>query len=266
MVSSKDSTSKTLKVAFFLCVICSVVVSGAAVILKPIQDANRVLDRNKNILSAAGMFDAAINNDEEVEQIFREFTPRIADLRAGRFATDSELEELQINIDSYDQRLVINNTNYSEAIAQSQDMANIKRRVIYPMVYLIEEAGELDTIVLPISGYALWGILYGFLALEGDANTVKGLAFYESKETPGLGAEVRNPRWTGLWPGKRVYNDAGEVSLRVVKGSGSGDFQIDGLSGATLTTRGVDNLIQYWLGEDGFGPLLADIRNSRGGR
>lgn len=265
-MSSKDSTAKTLKVAFSLCVICSIVVSGTAVLLKPMQDANRVLDRNINILSAAGMFDAAINSDDEVEQIFSQFTPRIVDLQAGRFATDSELDELQINIENYDQRTVINNTNYSEAIVQSQDLANLKRRVIYPMVYLIEDAGEVDTIVLPISGYALWGILYGFLALEGDANTVKGLAFYEMKETPGLGAEVRNPSWTGLWPGKRVYNDAGEVSLRIVKGAGSGDYQIDGLSGATLTSRGVDNLIQYWLGEEGYGPLLADIRNSRGGR
>lgn len=264
-MSSKDSTAKTLKVAFFLCVVCSIVVSGAAVILKPLQDANRVLDRNKNILSAAGMFDTAVNNDEEVGQIFSQFTPRIVDLRAGRFVSDEELDELQIDIDSYDQRLVINDRNYSEAVPRQQDVANIKRRVIYPMVYLMEDAGELDTIIIPVSGYALWGILYGFLALEGDTNTVKGLAFYEMKETPGLGAEVRNPKWTGLWPGKRVYNDEGEVSLRVVKGAGSGEYQIDGLSGATLTSRGVDSLIQYWLGEDGFGPLLADIRNSGGG-
>lgn len=266
MVSSKDSVSKTLKVAFFLCVICSVVVSGTAVLLKPMQDANRVLDRNKNILSAAGMFDASINSDDEVGQLFSQFTPRIVDLYANRFVSDSELEELRIDIDSYDQRLVINDRNYSEAVPRQQDVANLKRRVIYPMVYVTEKAGELDTIVIPVSGYALWGILYGFLALEGDTNTVTGLAFYESKETPGLGAEVRNPRWTGLWPGKRVYNNEGEVSLRVVKGAGSGDYQVDGLSGATLTSRGVDNLIQYWLGEDGFGPLLAELRNSRGGR
>ncbi|NQV68733.1 MAG: Na(+)-translocating NADH-quinone reductase subunit C [Pseudohongiella sp.] len=265
-MSSKDSTSKTLTVAFFLCVICSILVSGTAVLLKPRQEANRVLDRNKNVLSAAGMFDALINSDEEVDQIFSRFTPRIVDLHTGRFLLDAELEALQIDVESYDQRLVINDSNYSEAIPRQQDLANLKRRVNYQMVYIMEEAGELDTLVIPVSGYALWGILYGFLALEGDANTVKGLAFYELKETPGLGAEVRNPSWTGLWPGKQVYNDAGEVSLRVVKGAGSGDFQIDGLAGATLTSHGVDNLIQYWLGEDGFGPLLADIRSSRGGR
>ena len=266
-MSSKDSTSKTLIVAFCLCVVCSIVVSGTAVILKPRQDANRVLDRNKNILNAAGMFDPEVNTNEDVEQIFSQFTPRIVDLKSGRFLSEGELDELQIDIENYDQRLVINDSNFSEAISREQDIANVKRRVIYPMVYVMGngDGGDgFETIVVPINGYGLWGILYGFIALERDVNTVKGLAFYELKETPGLGAEVRNPNWARLWPGKRVYDDSGDVALRVVKGAGSGEYQIDGLSGATLTSRGVDNLIQYWLGEDGYGPLLADVRDSGG--
>lgn len=260
-MSSKDSTSRTLLVAFLLCVVCSIVVSGTAVILKPRQDANRILDRNKNILSAAGLFDPAKNTNADVEQIFSQFTPRIVDLRAGRLLETSEAAALGINIASYDQRLMINNPDYSEAIPRELDQADIKRRVIYPMVYVMENNGALDTIVLPISGYGLWGILYGFLALEGDANTVSGIAFYELKETPGLGAEVRNPRWTALWPGKQIYADSQdqEVALRVVKGVGANDYQIDGLSGATLTSRGVDNLIQYWLGENGYGPMLKQL-------
>lgn len=258
-MSSKDSTKKTLIVAFCLCVVCSIVVSGTAVILKPLQDANRILDRNKNILSAAGLFDSAIHSDADVEEIFSQFTPRIVDLNAGRFLSDSELAALNIDIDTYDQRLVINNPDYSEAIPRELDQANIRRRVIYPMVYVMEAGGAVDTIVMPVNGYGLWGILYGFMALEGDANTVKGLAFYELKETPGLGAEVRNPRWMALWPGKQVYDDAGEVGLRVVKGPGNGGSQIDGLAGATLTSRGVDDLVQYWFGEQGFGPLLDSI-------
>lgn len=260
-MSSKDSTSRTLLVAFLLCVVCSIVVSGTAVILKPRQDANRILDRNKNILSAAGLFDPAKNTNADVEQIFSQFTPRIVDLRAGRLLETSEAAALGINIASYDQRLMINNPDYSEAIPRELDQADIKRRVIYPMVYVMENNGALDTIVLPISGYGLWGILYGFLALEGDANTVSGIAFYELKETPGLGAEVRNPRWTALWPGKQIYADSqdAEVALRVVKGAGANDYQIDGLSGATLTSRGVDNLIQYWLGENGYGPMLKQL-------
>ena len=261
-MSSKDSTRKTLLVAFGLCVVCSIVVSGTAVILKPMQDANRILDRNKNILSAAGLFDSQQDGDEVVTERFNQFSPYVIDLNAAQVLSGEQLQQLQIDIESYDQRLVINDPNFSEALGRREDGANIKRRVNYPMIYVVENGAEIETIVVPISGYGLWGILYGFLALEGDANTVKGLAFYELKETPGLGAEVRNPRWTALWPGKKVYDEQGEVGLRVVKGQGSGDYQIDGLSGATLTSRGVDNLIQYWLGEDGYGPVLAQLRET----
>lgn len=256
--SKKDSTRRTLLVAFLLCVACSIVVSGTAVILKPRQDANRLLDRNRNILSAAGLFDPARHTNADVEQIFSQFTPRIVDLRAGRLLEADEVTMLGIDIDSYDQRLMINNNEFAEAIPRELDQADIKRRVLYPMVYVMESEGELELIVLPINGYGLWGILYGFLALEGDANTVSGIAFYEHKETPGLGAEVSNPRWRARWPGRQVYADDQdtEVALRVVKGAGNDDYQIDGLAGATLTSRGVDNLIQYWLGENGYGPML----------
>ena len=263
-MSSKDSTRKSLLVAFCLCVVCSIVVSGTAVILKPRQDANKILDRNKNILQAAGLFNVDINNDDDVMDLFQSFSPRVVDLNEGKFLSTEELDELEIDVQTYDQRLLINDSNYSEALDRGSDMANIKRRVIYPMVYTTEDSAGLDTIVVPINGYGLWGIIYGFIALEGDANTVKGLAFYELKETPGLGAEVRNPRWTALWPGKKIYNEQGDVGIRVVRGQGSGDYQIDGLSGATLTSKGVDNLIRYWMGEDGYGPLLADIREAAG--
>lgn len=260
-MSSRDSTKKTLLVALSLCVVCSIVVSGTAVILGPMQDANRILDRNKNILNAAGLFDPSEDGDEIVAERFSQFTPLVVDLNTGSVLSDAELDRLEIDIASYDQRLVINDPQYSEALSREEDTANIKRRVIYPMIYVVEDGGQIETIVVPVNGYGLWGILYGFLALEGDANTVKGLSFYELKETPGLGAEVRNPRWTALWPGKQIYDEQGDVGLRVVKGQGSGPYQIDGLSGATLTSRGVDDLIQYWLGDDGYGPLLARLRD-----
>jgi Na+-transporting NADH:ubiquinone oxidoreductase subunit C len=259
-VSSKDSVSRTLVVAFFLCVVCSILVSGTAVVLKPMQDENRVLDRNKNILSAAGLYDAKSTANSEVAELFSRFTPRLVDIKAGRFLEAEEIAELGIDIASYDQRKVVTDPALSEALSSEDDLADVKRRALYQMVYLVQdEAGDLETIVLPVSGYGLWGILYGFMALEGDANTVKGLSFYELKETPGLGAEVRNPRWQALWPGKKVFTASGDVGLTVVKGAGGGDYEVDGLSGATLTSRGVANLVQYWLGESAFGPLLKQL-------
>ena len=126
------------------------------------------------------------------------------------------------------------------------------------------DRGELDKIILPIRGYGLWSTLYGFMALESDGNTIAGLGFYEHGETPGLGGEVDNPRWKSIWPGKLVYQ-GNDVAIEVLKGAVRADsdqaqWQVDGLSGATLTTKGVDNLVKYWLGEQGFKPLLDNLR------
>ncbi|MCK5551203.1 MAG: FMN-binding protein, partial [Hyphomicrobiaceae bacterium] len=119
-------------------------------------------------------------------------------------------------------------------------------------------------------GKGLWGTLYGFIALDADLNTVKGLTFYEHKETPGLGAEVDNRTWKDLWPERLVYGDNGldgEVMLRVIKGAvarrDEQPHDVDGLSGATLTSRGVSNLLQYWLGDDGFKPYFKKFKEER---
>ncbi|MBT8146623.1 MAG: Na(+)-translocating NADH-quinone reductase subunit C [Gammaproteobacteria bacterium] len=261
MASSNDTIKQTLIVAFLLCVVCSILVSGAAVILKPVQDANKILDRNKNILSAAGLFDPELHTDADVDELFAQFNPRVVDIERGRFLNDSEVAELGIDLTTYDTRRAINDPRYSRALASDEDVAKIKRQLLFPMVYVVESGDTIEQIVVPVSGYGLWGILYGFLALEGDGNTVTGIGFYELKETPGLGAEVTNPTWRDLWPGKKIYAGDGDVALRVVRGNGSGESQISGLAGATLTSRGVENLIQFWMGEAGFGPFLQNIRN-----
>jgi Na+-transporting NADH:ubiquinone oxidoreductase subunit C len=140
---------------------------------------------------------------------------------------------------------------------------------------------------LPVSGYGLWSTMFGFIALEGDGQTVLGMNLYDQAETPGLGGEVVNPKWKALWKGKKVYNftgkelhesnlsekghsiEIGEVALGLVKGSvdpakpGS-EYQVDALAGATLTSRGVSNLVQYWMGKDGYGIFLAKLRSGRG--
>ncbi|MCB1664319.1 MAG: Na(+)-translocating NADH-quinone reductase subunit C [Pseudomonadales bacterium] len=262
-MASKDSVSFTVKIALLLCVVCSIFISSAAVILKPFQEANKTLDRNKNILAAAGMFNPDVNSDSEVDGLFAQFTPRIVDLNSGEFLSDAQMADLGINPVSYDQRAAINDPQLSDAIPGEEDIASLKRRVRYATVYLVEGSnGEIEDIVLPVSGYGLWGTMYGYLALEGDGNTVKGIGFYEQKETPGLGGEVTNPRWKGLWPGKEVYDDNGNVALSVIKGVGQGVHQVDGLAGASLTSRGVDNLIEYWMGPKGFGPFLKNLTNS----
>lgn len=253
-MSSNDKTSKILLVAVSLCLVCSVIVSTAAVVLKPAQEANKSLDKKRNILQAAGMLDPSIG----VEEQFSSVTTRVVDMRTGKFADDVDPER-------YDQRKAAKDPDQSLKLSSDQDLAKISRREDYAVIYLVEtESGGLDKIILPVHGYGLWSTLYGFVALEADGNTVAGLGFYEHAETPGLGGEVDNPRWKALWPGKQVYKD-GDVKIGLVKGSvdpagADAEWQIDGLSGATLTARGVTNLVQFWLGEDGFEPFLENLK------
>ncbi len=120
-------------------------------------------------------------------------------------------------------------------------------------------------------GYGLWGTLYGYMALKGDLDTIAGLGFYSQKETPGLGGEVDNPKWKAEWRGVKLYDEQGKVAVQLVKnrapaGSPEAAYQVDALSGATLTTRGVQHLVQFWLGEHGFGPFLDNLRKSSAGR
>jgi Na+-transporting NADH:ubiquinone oxidoreductase subunit C len=222
--------------------------------LQPVQEVNKALDRKRNILAAAGM----LVEGKSVEEQFAQVTTRVVDLRTGKF-TDA------VDPDKYDQRKAAKDPSSSEKLTDEQDLANISRREDYAVVYVVENsAGEIDKIILPVRGYGLWSTLYGFIALESDANTVAGLGFYEHGETPGLGGEVDNPRWKAMWPGKQVYRE-GEVAVGLVKGtvdpaSSNADWQVDGLAGATLTSRGVSNLLHFWLGENGFEPFLTNLQ------
>jgi Na+-transporting NADH:ubiquinone oxidoreductase subunit C len=109
----------------------------------------------------------------------------------------------------------------------------------------------------------LWGTMYGFIAIDKDLNTIQGLTFYKHKETPGLGAEIDNPNWKAKWPGRLIHDDSGNIAIKVIKGPAASPseapHQVDGLSGATLTSNGVTNLLKFWLGDNGFGPYLQSL-------
>ena len=254
MSSNKDSIKSTITVALLLCLVCSIIVAGSAVLLKPMQEANKALDKKNNILLAAGIE----TEGQDVNALFEQFTPRVVDLNTGRYVTD-------IDAATYNQRKASKDPKLSDRLSNDDDIAGIKRRERYAIVYLLEKEGQIDRIILPIKGYALWSTLYGFLALEADGNTVAGLGFYEHAETPGLGGEIDNPRWKALWPGKQIFDANGNLAVDLVKGSvdpssPNAIHQVDALSGATLTSNGVENLLLFWLGENGFGPYLTNLR------
>lgn len=252
----RDSVSWTLIFATGLCVICSLMVSSAAVALRTQQDQNKELDRKQNILRAAGLLENGA--DADIDELFEKIETKIVDLETGEYVTD-------ISPDQFDQRKAAADPQRSVDIPAGQDVAGIKRREKRSAVYLVRENGKLKTLVLPVYTKGLWSTMYGFLALESDLDTVKGLGFYEHGETPGLGGEVDNPNWKELWVGKEVFDESGEIALRVIKGTVNPDspdasHQVDGLSGATITSRGVTNLLDYWLGAGGFGPYLSKLK------
>ena len=106
--------------------------------------------------------------------------------------------------------------------------------------------------------------MYGFLALDSDGVTIRGVTFYKTMETPGLGKEVEYPIWQRKWPGRKLFDENWEVAIEVIKGAAGSPadapYEVDGLSGATLTSKGVTNLLRFWFGEEGFGPYLAQLR------
>lgn len=256
MSSNNDTIGKTILVTVLLCVICSVVVSAAAVLLKPMQVANKDQDRKSNILAAAGISDPS----KSVDELFEQITTRYVDLKSGHFVDEPT--------PNYDASKAAKDPELGRTLPGDIDTASIKYQANVMPVYLVEDdAGNLQKLILPVHGYGLWSTLYGFLALQGDLNTVVGLGFYSHAETPGLGGEVDNPLWKALWPGKKVYSEGDTTTpvIGLIKGGvdasdPDAEYKVDALSGATLTSNGVTHLIQFWMGENGYAPFLNNLR------
>lgn len=258
MSNQKESTARTLTVALLVCLVCSVFVAGAAVALRPTQEANRQLDKQRSILAIAGLGKEGSSAREVRDLYAQRITARVVDLETGTF-TD------ELDPATFDPLAAAKDPKLSSALTGQQDIASIKRRERYSTVYMVESDGELQTLVLPVRGYGLWSTLHGFVAVKGDLNTVAGFGFYQHGETPGLGGEVDNPRWKSLWPGKTLFDENGNLAVQIVKGnvdsqSPKAIHQVDGLAGATLTSNGVNNLLHFWLGENGFGSFIAKLR------
>lgn len=255
MSKGNDSISKTLIVVISLCLVCSIVVAGAAVALKPTQERNKVLDKQTNILSAVGLLKEGSSPAQIREDYDKYIEAKVVDLNTGEYVTD-------IDIATFDQR---KNSKSKDAITltSDQDVASIKRRSNKALVYIAkDDNGQLQSYVLPVHGYGLWSTMYAFLAIEPDVNTIKALNYYEQGETPGLGAEIENPNWKASLVGKKLFDANGKQAIKVVKGKADAGslHEVDGLSGATLTQNGVQYTFDFWTGELGFGKYLDNLR------
>jgi Na+-transporting NADH:ubiquinone oxidoreductase subunit C len=257
---SQPSVGYTIGFAAVLCLVCGVFVAGSAVALKEKQDANKRLDKQKKVLSVAGLIEeGASPTPQEVEQLFSDrIVAKAVDIEKGVYADG-------IDAESFDQRKA--SKDPSTSVEAPDNGAKVARVPNHAVIYQVVDGSSVEQIILPIEGKGLWSTLYGFVSVETDMNTVKGLTFYEHAETPGLGGEVDNAKWKAGWKGRKIYNDDGVVELKVVKGkakaANEAPYAVDGLSGATLTSNGVSYTIEFWFGDDGFGPFIENVKSGK---
>jgi len=239
---------------------CSTLVAMAAVGLQPYQQVNRTLDQKRNILTAAGIY----REDVPVLEQFDVVETRVVELTSGRFADD-----VAIDPELYDQPAAALSDQIGRPLEREIDEAGLGRLETYSLVHLVRQDGAVSQVVLPVRGKGLWSTMYAYVAIDADLNTINGVSFYEHGETPGLGGEIENDRWQASWEGKQLYDSDGDFAFTIQKPSSQGDpdrqrFRVDGLSGATLTSDGVDRLMEFWFGEHGFKPFFGQIREQGG--
>lgn len=253
---NKDSIGGTITVVVLLSLVCSIVVSGAAVALKSKQDEQKALDVQRNILTVAGLMKE--DKASVIQETYNKFIePRLIDL-----ATGEEVQATPEQINKFEPKDAIKDPAQSIEIAQADDKAGIKVRAKQARVYLVkDDAGQITQVVVPMYGRGLWSTMYGFVSVAPDANTIKGITYYDQGETAGLGGEIANPRWQAQFVDKKLFDEEGHLKFKIHKGSSNDkEHGVDGLSGATLTTNGVQGSFNYWFSENGFGPFLAKFK------
>lgn len=262
---SRDSIANTLIVAVSLSLVCSVLVAGTAVLLKPQQLKNKADYRQRIILDVAGLAGPDTGSGNSDDRAYERIEVRMVELSTGKFVDTPSPE-------GFDATTAAGDPDLGVAIPTEFDIAGIRRRAKFSPVYLVRDGDAIEQIILPIYGSGLWSTMYGYLALENDANTVRGLRFYSHAETPGLGDQVDKPAWRAQWRGKKLFSDDGKPRIEVIRGTVadavpgipySGNYQVDGLAGATLTGRGVTSMLHYWVGDQGFGPYLDQARSEQ---
>lgn len=247
MAINKDSAGYIITVAALMSLVAASIVSVAAVGLKPIQDKNAAEYKKKNILIAAGVY----KEGESIDKLFdANIVAEAIELATGEPTT-------AVDAKTFDAIKAAKDANLGHAL--EDDPAKIGYISKYATVYQLKEGDKVSRVILPIRGYGLWGTMYGFLAMNADGKTIEGITFYDQKETPGLGAEITNPKWQEKWVGKKPYGNGDKPQVQLVKSGASKDNQVDSLAGATLTSKGVQYTMNFWLGEQGYGPYLKKL-------
>ncbi len=203
-------------------IIVALILSGAATLLRPMQERNMRIEKMQNILSAINIpADRA-----EAEELF------------DRYITETKVvnhEGEEIEGDAF------------EVDLQDENRKPVEERQL--PVFIADVDGE-NFYVVPLRGAGLWGPIWGYLGLESDLQTIAGANFDHASETPGLGAEIADSQFEEQFRGKRIFDEDGDFRpVTVVKGTAPPDdpHRVDGISGGTITSNGVTNMLRDGL-------------------
>lgn len=248
--AAPESALRALVTVVLVSLVGSALVTSAVTVLRPIQERRALAELARGrVLAGAGLAGTASE-----DELWSRVETRLVDLESGEPVADAGPE-------AFDFRRAARDPASSVEIPSELDLAQIGRRARHMPVYVMRNRdGSPLTVVFPVYGEGLYSTLYGYLALEPDLRTVRHISFYEHGETPGLGGDIEAAGWQAGWRGKQVFDDAGEPVIEVTVEGAEGPYQVDGISGATLTCDGVTTLVRYWMGEHGYGPTLARMR------
>ena len=208
--------------------------SLTSVVLKPLQDKQVELDTKKKILGAV----MDISQIKDPDEILRTYNERVS-------STVVDIEGNPVTTDTKGNELIAEKIN----IQKNHKIAKEERS--YPVFIFKNDQGDIDAYIFPMFGSGLWDWISGYIALNKDLNTVRGIAFDHKQETPGLGARITDKAVQGRYIGKKIFNAGGTLeSIKMVKGegnSGLSQHEVDGMSGATLTAKGVNQMLMHYL-------------------
>lgn len=202
--------------------------------LKPLQDKQVEIDTKKKILGAV-MDISQITDPNEILRVYDEkVTSIVVDINGNKIENDAKGNPIvaeKVNIQK--------NSKFDPAERQ------------YPVFMYSEDGSGTDAYIFPTFGSGLWDWISSYIALESDLNTVKGIAFDHKSETPGLGARITEVKVQQRFAGKEIFNDQGQLeSITMVKGEGNtglSEHQVDGMSGATMTAKGLNAMLKSYL-------------------
>lgn len=249
IATPNDNRAKTLVVAFLVSLICALLVTGVTVMLRPIQAQNRAAEQQARlealITAVPGISDLIAESGGDA------LSTVVIDLDAGTAAAGVTPETLEAALS--------NQANWT-TLAAGDDTAGIGNRPNYAQIYLLRSGETVSLAILPVVGSGYNGRIQALLALRGDMRTLAGITVTEQSETPGLGARIEEPLWQQSFAGKYLVDDTGAMRFAVARGQARTEYEVDGITGATRTSNAMTQMVRFWVGPRGYGPLIAAIR------